>query len=92
MKFPRLCITLYIKNIYEILSDPVVDELKRLNIIQSTLVISTSVISNNWLSRRENLVLVLTQKNQNIKYCGKEEKLLLGAISPLFYNIFNINF
>ena len=21
------------------------------------------------------------------KYCGKEEKLLLGAISPLFYNI-----
>ena len=32
--------------------------------IQSTLVISTSVISNNRLSRRENLVLVLTQKSK----------------------------
>ena len=31
--------------------------------IQSTLVISTSVISNNRLSRRENLILVLTQKS-----------------------------
>ena len=31
--------------------------------IQSTLVISTSVISNNHLSRRENLILVLTQKS-----------------------------
>ena len=30
--------------------------------IQSTLVNSTSIISNNRLSRRENLVLVLTQK------------------------------
>ena len=30
--------------------------------IQSTLVISTSVISNNRLSRRENLVHVSTQK------------------------------
>ena len=30
------------------------------NIIQSTLVISTSVISNNRLSRRENLIPVLT--------------------------------
>ena len=30
-------------------------------VIQSTLVISTSVISNNRLSRRENLVLVLTE-------------------------------
>ena len=28
--------------------------------IQSTLVISTSLISNNRLSRRENLILVLT--------------------------------
>ena len=32
--------------------------------IQSTLVISTSIISNNRLSRRENLVLVLTQKSK----------------------------
>ena len=32
--------------------------------VQSTLVISTSVISNNRLSRRENLVRVLTQKSK----------------------------
>ena len=32
--------------------------------IQSTLVISTSVISNNRLSRRENLVPVLTKKSK----------------------------
>ena len=32
----------------------------RIRKVQSTLVISTSVISNNRLSRRENLVLVLT--------------------------------
>ena len=32
--------------------------------VQSTLVISTSVISNNPLSQRENLVLVLTQKSK----------------------------
>ena len=38
--------------------------------VQSTLVISTSIISNNRLSRRE---------NQVTKYCGKEEKLLLGS-------------
>ena len=52
-------------------------------VLQSTLVISTSVSSNHRLSRRENLVLVLTQKSkirlQNI----------VGAISPLFHNIFN---
>ena len=33
-------------------------QLKRILKVQSTLVISTSVISNNRLSRRENLVLV----------------------------------
>ena len=33
--------------------------------IQSTLVISTSVISNNRLSRRKNLVLVITQKSKS---------------------------
>ena len=32
--------------------------------VQSTLVISTSVISNNPLSRRKNLVLVITQKSK----------------------------
>ena len=35
--------------------------------VQSTLVISTSVISNNRLSRRKNLVLVITQKSK-IRY------------------------
>ena len=62
--------------------------------IQSTLVISTSVISNNRLSRRENLVLVLTQKSkirlQNI--VEKRRNCSWGAISPLFHNIFNINY
>ena len=32
----------------------------RISVIQSTLVISTSVISNNRLSRRENLIFALT--------------------------------
>ena len=62
--------------------------------IQSTLVISTSVISNNRLSRRENLVLALTQKSkirlQNI--VEKRRNCSWGAISPLFHNIFNIYF
>ena len=62
--------------------------------IQSTLVISTSVISNNRLSRRENLVLVLTQKSkirlQNV--VEKRRNCSWGAISPLFHNIFNISF
>ena len=35
-----------------------------IGVIHSTLVISTSIISNNRLSRRENLILVLTQKSQ----------------------------
>ena len=62
--------------------------------VQSTLVISTSVISNNRLSRRENLVLVLTQKSkislQNI--VEKRRNCSWGAISPLFHNIFYIYF
>ena len=62
--------------------------------VQSTLVISTSVISNNRLSRRENLVLVLIQKSkiklQNI--VEKRRNCSWGAISPLFHNIFNIYF
>ena len=35
--------------------------------IQSTLVISNSLISNNRLSRSENLVPVLTQKSTNMQ-------------------------
>ena len=62
--------------------------------VQSTLVISTSVISNYRLSRRENLVLVLTQKSkirlQNI--VEKRRNCSWGAISSLFHNIFNIYF
>ena len=52
----------------------------RISQIQSTLVISTSVISYNRLSRSENLDL-LKHKNLTIgkKYCGKEEKLLLRS-------------
>ena len=60
--------------------------------IQSTLVVSTSIFSNNRLSRRENSVLVLTQKStirlQNI--VEKRRNCSCGAISPLFHNIFNI--
>ena len=63
-------------------------------ILQSTLVISTSLISNNRLTRRENLVRVLTQKSkirlQNI--VEKRRNCSWGAISPLFHNIFNIYF
>ena len=62
--------------------------------IQSTLVISTSVISNNRLSRRKNLVLVKTQKSkirlENI--VEKRRNCSWGAISPLLHNIFNIYF
>ena len=60
--------------------------------LQSTLVISTSVISNHRLSRRENLVLVFTPESkirlQNI--VEKSRNCSWGAISPLFHNIFNI--
>ena len=60
--------------------------------VQSTLVISTSIISNNHLSRRENLVLVLTQKSkirlQNI--VEKRRNCSWGAMSP-FPTIFSIN-
>ena len=63
-------------------------------VLQSTLFISTSVISNNRLSQRENLVLVLTQKLkirlQNI--VEKRRNCSWGAISPLYHNIFNIYF
>ena len=62
--------------------------------LQSTLVISTSVISNNRLSRRENLVPVLTQKSKiRVQHIvEKRRNCSWGAISPLFNNIFNIYF
>ena len=63
------------------------------NLLQSTLVISNSLISNNCLSRSENLVPVLTQgstnRQQNI--VEKRRNCSLGAFSPLFHNIFNIS-
>ena len=62
--------------------------------VQSTLVISNSPISNNRLSRSENLVPVLTQistkRQQNIVK-KKRNNCSLGAVSPLFHNIFNIS-
>ena len=61
--------------------------------IYSRLVISNSLISNNRLSRSENLAPVLTKRatkmQQNI--VEKRRNCSLGAISPLFHNIFNIS-
>ena len=52
--------------------------------LQSTLVISTSLISNNRLSQNEILVCFNNEIwQQAAKYCGKEE------ISPLSHNNFN---
>ena len=64
-----------------------------IQIIQLTLVISTSVISNNRLSRSENLVLVLTQRSTNRQQniVQKRRNCSLGTISPLLHNIFNIS-
>ena len=62
-------------------------------LVQSTLIISTSLISNNRLSQSENLVPVLTWKSNN-RYQNIVEKrrnCSSGAISPLFYNISNIS-
>ena len=61
-------------------------------IIQLTLVISNSLISNNRLCRCENLVPVLTQRSTNRQQniVGKRRNCSLGAISPLFHNILNI--
>ena len=56
------------------------------------LVISNSLISNNRLSRSENLVPVLTQSSTNRQENIVEKRRnCLGAISPLFHNIFNIS-
>ena len=61
--------------------------------IQSTLVISTSLISNNRLSRSENQVPILTWKSTNRQQniVDKRRNCSLGAIYPLFHNIFNIS-
>ena len=61
--------------------------------IQSTLVISTLLISNNRLTRSGNLVPVLTQRSTNRQHniVEKRRNCSLGAISPLFHNIFNIS-
>ena len=61
--------------------------------LQSTLVISNSLISNNRLSRSENLVPVITQRSTNRQQniVEKRRNCSLGAISPLFHNIFNIS-
>ena len=52
---------------------------------QLTLVISTSLISNNRLSRSENLVPAENLTTGEKKYCGKEEKLLLFSTIFLIY-------
>ena len=66
--------------------------LKLGNQVQSTLLISNSLISNNRLSRNENLVPVLIQRsiNRQQNIVEKRRNCSLGAISPLFHNIFNI--
>ena len=53
----------------------------RTGLFQITTYLEVKILS---LPKHENLT---TSK----KYCGKEEKLLLGAISPLFHNIFDIS-
>ena len=60
--------------------------------IQLTLVISTSLISNNRLSRSENMAPVLTQRSTNRQQniVKKRRNRSLGAISPLFHNKQNI--
>ena len=69
--------------------------------MQSTLVISTSVLSNHRLSRRENLVLVLTPKSkirlQNIveksRNCSPgapgEQFLPFSTIFSIYMYIYN---
>ena len=59
------------------------------NDMQSTLVISISIISNNHLSRSENLVPVLTQRSTN-RQQNIVEKRRNGEIALLFSTIFSI--
>ena len=72
----------------------VMEVLSQKKCIQSTLVISTSVISNNRLSRGENLVPALTWKSNNRQenIVDKRRNCSSGAISSLSHNILNIKF
>ena len=75
------------------LAEDSTQEVRICKYIQPTLVISTSIISNNRLSRRENLVLVLTQKSNISKKIVwiRGEILLRSNISPFpqyFQSIF----
>ena len=58
--------------------------------LQSTLVISTSVISNNRLSRRENLALVITQKSKIRLQNIVEKRSNFSPFSKYFQYIFLI--
>ena len=59
------------------------------SIVQSTLVISTSVISNSRLSRRKNLVLVITQKSKiRLKILWKRGEIAPGEQFLPFSTIF----
>ena len=59
--------------------------------IQSTLVISNSIISNNRLSRRENQVLIQTQKS-NIRYLNIVDKTRnCSSPVPIIFSIFISN-
>ena len=71
------------------------DNLGKKIFIQSTLVISTSVISNHRLSPRENLVLVLTPKSkirlqnivERVEIAPGEQFLPFSTISSIYiYN------
>ena len=60
--------------------------------IQSTLVSSTLLISNNRISQSEKLVPVLTWKSNSRKQNIVEmRRNCSGAISTLFHNIFDIS-
>ena len=59
--------------------------------VQSTLVILTSVISNNRLSRRKNLVLVITKKSKtSYKILWKRGEIAPGEQFLPFSTIFSI--
>ena len=57
--------------------------------IQSTPIISTSLISNNRLSWSENLVPILTWKSNNRQQNIVQKRRNFAPNSPLFHNIFN---
>ena len=89
---------LFLENcFYEFLLASVGEESSSLKVIyvlshlQSTHVISTSVISNNRLSRRENLVLVLIQKSKiRLQNIVEKEEIAPGEQFLPFSTIFSI--